>query len=177
MRLSRAGRFALIALGVLVVLAGAFAWGIESEYGGESAIENHQSGYLADGSVEIREIDWNRPAESAGSYEVVLVASDEYAVRWVELPEAGRAVMFTGSTGEIESWLDQQGPALFEGTRAEADTWLAEQKAAARNFMTPGYVTAAGILLVVMAMIPRPRASIDRSSQPMPPATPSIGTS
>jgi hypothetical protein len=140
----------LVVAGFVVGLGGWLAWGIEHAHGGHHAIEDLYVGHLVDGAAEVRRItvEWH------GNYEVERIATDRFALRWIDRPEAEPAEFYAGSRVDTIAYLDRHGPAVFRGTPAQVDAWLEQRRTDARNFVVPGGMIALGIALVVLALMP-----------------------
>lgn len=168
MRLSRTTRIVLMVGGLLVGLYGWVMWADEAEHGGWDAMEGLEEGHLPQGSVEIREVPWsNREAEMSGSYEVRLVEGDTYEVAF---NNREGAVMYTGTSGEVQVWLDDQGEQVFIGTQAGASAWTDEQRDTEKSFVGPGIAIGLGVLLIIVAVIPNRRATEPQPTLRAPPA-------
>ncbi len=161
MNVSWTVRILLVVSGLIVGFVGYALWADEAEHGGWTALDGYEEGYLFDGSVEIREVPWSGNDEQlGGSYEVRLVDGDTYEVAFID--REGQ-VLFTGTSAEVSVWLDDQGPQVFRGTREETTAWMDEQRATEKSFVIPGTVIAIGILLVIVALVPRKRDDEPRS--------------
>jgi hypothetical protein len=165
---SRTARIVLIVGGLFVGLFGWMIWADEAEHGGWEAVEGLEEGYLADGSVEVREVPWsNRGEDLGGSYEVRVVEGGTYEVAYVDREGV---VLFTGTLGETQAWLDDQGDQMFVGTRAEATAWIDEQRDTEKDYVVPAVVIAVGALLVIAGLLPNRRATERQPDLTAPPA-------
>ena len=164
--MSWVARVVLIIVGVMIVLVGRAAWGLEDVYGGQSGAEGYQLGHLTNGQVEVRQIAWNHlEGEAKANYDVAAIGDDRYAVVFVE----GGAVQFTGTDTEVAVWLDEQGPRIFVGTQREVEAYVADARSERRNFLVPALIIAAGIGLVIVALIPGRRQGTQDKLTPVAP--------
>ena len=171
MQRSRTTRIVLIVGGLFVGFFGWMMWADEAEHGGWEAINGVEEGYLADGSVEIRDVPWsNQDEQLSGAYEVRLVAGDTYEVAYID---RGGTVLYTGTLDEVEAWLDDQGDQVFAGTRAEATAWIDDQRNTDKSFVVPAIVIAVGALLVIAGVVPNRRVT-DHQPDLTAPAAPAL---
>jgi hypothetical protein len=165
---SRTARIVLIAGGIVIAFFGWMMWADEAEHGGWEAMDGLEEGYLADGSVEVRQVPWsNRDEQVAGAYEVRLVSGDTYEVAYID---GSGTVLYTGTLDEVQAWLDDQGDQVFAGTRAEATAWIDDQRNTDKSFVVPAVVIAAGALLIIAGLIPNRRVTEHQPDLTAPPA-------
>lgn len=171
MKMSWTARVLLIAGGILVGLVGLMLWADESEHGGWAAMEGYEEGYLADGSVEIRQVPWsNRQDEVSGTYEVRPLEGVTYEVVYVDREGA---TLFAGDAEAVAVWLEDQGEQLFIGTQAEASEWIDARRATDKNYLMPAILIGVGVLLLVVAIVP-PIPRTDRSERLSTPHAPGV---
>lgn len=166
MHLSKGVRVFLVVSAVLVGLMAFVSYGLEQEYGGNSATEGLARGHLPDGIVEIREVGWGLGAEANNDYEMRVEASD---VAVVALVDGNGRVLFTGTTDQAISWLDTQGPQQFVGTNQSAAAYLTDLKDGATSYTTSIILAIVAGGLLVVSLIPNRNP---RQSPAIGPATP-----
>ena len=151
MQLSKGVRVFLVVLAVLVGLIAFVSYGIEQEYGGNSAIEGLAKGYLPGSAVEVREVGWGDGADVNNDYELAVEGSEVAVVRLID---GNGRVLYTGTETDAVAWLDTQGPQRFIGTSQSADAYLTDARDGAQTYTTSTILAIVAVGLLVVALIP-----------------------
>jgi|GEM_PF-4315015 len=151
MHLSKGVRILLVVSAVLVGLMAFVSYGIEQEYGGNTATEGLAKGYLPDSAVEVREVGWGDGADVNNDYELAVEGSGVAVVRLID---GNGRVLYTGTETEAMAWLDTQGPQQFIGTSQSANAYLTDAKDGAQTYTTSIILAIVAAGLLVIAVIP-----------------------
>lgn len=168
MSISTGRRVLLVVLAVLAGIGAFVSYAIEGEYGGQTEIDGLAKGYLPDGVVEVREVDWAQGAEASNDYEMRIDASD---IAVVALVDGEGTVLFTGTSDEATAWLDTQGPQQFIGTNQQADAYLTDLADSATSYSTTVILAIVAVGLLVLGLIPNRKPSQSHATEPASPTT------